>query len=57
MGHYTSVVSQKSLYIRKFENFLLVIPEVVIGNPFIFENKGTWIPAFAGMTANTLKHM
>jgi len=33
------------------KNSLLVIPEVVIGNPFIFENKGTWIPAFAGMTA------
>jgi hypothetical protein len=29
-----------------------VIPEVVIGNPF-FKKKDLWIPAFAGMTANT----
>jgi hypothetical protein len=28
---------------------LFVIPEVVIGNPSSPKNRGTWIPAFAGI--------
>jgi hypothetical protein len=39
--------------VRKKEPFV-VIPEVVIGNPFFLKTE-TWIPACAGMTAGNTR--